>query len=467
MKRVVWTVFLVFVVASSAMAATNADTRAIKNGETIESLSAAKDEWLFFRIDVPENVLKLDVEIDFPDYAVPSLVGDADLYTRWGEKPTRDQYDTRPYLPGSKENSSFYFPSAGTLYIGLHGYSDFQVVSLSVKYAVMIKNGETVPNLSGTRDEWQYFALLLPYGVEDVNIETFGGTGEFDLYRNYVDDESDADPQKNEWPVQRDSHCTMVQNNGSVPQECNYHAPSTYEIPLSGVLYIGIRGRGDYSGVALTANYNATLPNNHTARLLSAEKDQWLWFSIEVPDGASNLDVVTKSEQDPPTGDADLYVRFGERPTRTEYDDRPYVSGSNESVHYDSPPKGVVYIGLNAYSAFDSVMLTATYDLSIEKGKTVYVDKRPRDWFYYTIDVPENTSNLTVDVASSGKNEDYYIKTRFGSRPTFQSDGQECVPVELPDGIRCTYKNPPAGKLYIGGVSQKRYLDGSLTVNWE
>ncbi|WP_295031228.1 M4 family metallopeptidase [Shewanella sp.] len=61
------------------------------------------------------------------------------------------------------------------------------------------------------------------------------------------------------------------------------------------------------------------------------------------------------------TGDADLFVKFGEVPSADNYDCRPYESGNEETCSIDSPQEGTYWVMLHAWEAFDGVSLTGSY----------------------------------------------------------------------------------------------------------
>ncbi len=86
---------------------------------------------------------------------------------------------------------------------------------------------------------------------------------------------------------------------------------------------------------------------------LSASKDNWLYYTIDVSAGASSLIVNASSG----SGDADLYVRYGNQPTSNSYDCRPYISGNDESCSFSNPQAGTWHIGLKGYSSFSGVTL--------------------------------------------------------------------------------------------------------------
>jgi C1A family cysteine protease len=99
----------------------------IINGQTISDLSAARDQWLYFHINVPENASNLHL-------AITGGSGDADLYTQFGSQPTSSDYDCRPYRYGNEETCSHETPRAGTWHIGIHAYTDFSGVALTASY---------------------------------------------------------------------------------------------------------------------------------------------------------------------------------------------------------------------------------------------------------------------------------------------------------------------------------------------
>ncbi|MGC4115996.1 MAG: trypsin-like serine protease [Myxococcales bacterium] len=126
------------------------------------------------------------------------------------------------------------------------------------------------------------------------------------------------------------------------------------------------------------------------------------------------------------TGDADLYVRFGSKPTASSYDCRPYLDGSTESCSLTVPAgKTTAYIMVKGYTAssFNLVItytktgtstggttgtgtaMTAAADGSVNAGQSVN---------YSPITVVANT---TFKVVMSGSGDaDLYV--RFGAAPT-------------------------------------------------
>ena len=83
-----------------------------------------------------------------------------------------------------------------------------------------------------------------------------------------------------------------------------------------------------------------------------------MFYFIDVPAGATDLNVTMAGG----TGDSDLYVRFGDLPTDSEYDCRPYLFGNNEVCDIADPQAGRWYVRIDGFSASTGVSLTATYE---------------------------------------------------------------------------------------------------------
>ena len=61
------------------------------------------------------------------------------------------------------------------------------------------------------------------------------------------------------------------------------------------------------------------------------------------------------------SGDADLYTRFGQRPTTSTYSCRPYLNGNTETCMLNNATAGDLYVMLRGYSAYSGVTLIASW----------------------------------------------------------------------------------------------------------
>ncbi|MCB5227911.1 S8 family serine peptidase [Alishewanella sp. 16-MA] len=97
---------------------------------------------------------------------------------------------------------------------------------------------------------------------------------------------------------------------------------------------------------------SSTLPN------LSASRNNWLHYTIDIPAGMQNFTASIAGG----TGDADLYVRRGARPTTSSFDCRPYLQGNNETCSISNPAAATWHISIRAYSTFSGVTLNVSYN---------------------------------------------------------------------------------------------------------
>lgn len=128
-------------------------------------------------------------------------------------------------------------------------------------------------------------------------------------------------------------------------------------------------------------------------------------FSVVVPSGATNLVIQTTGG----SGDADLYTRFGQVPTRTVYDCiSDASSGSAESCSNGVPAAGTHYVLLYGYSAFSGVTLSASYSTG---GATSYTLSVSRTGTGSGLIQSTNVSALVWRNASSGRSSKQIVPT--------------------------------------------------------
>ena len=107
----------------------------------------------------------------------------------------------------------------------------------------------------------------------------------------------------------------------------------------------------------MTADGDTALENGVAIENLSGAMNDELRFTMDVPAGASNLQVQISGG----TGDSDLYVRFGAAPTTLVYDCRPYSGDSNETCTIPAPQTGTYHVMLQGFSAFSGVTLRGSF----------------------------------------------------------------------------------------------------------
>jgi serine protease len=126
-------------------------------------------------------------------------------------------------------------------------------------------------------------------------------------------------------------------------------------------------GYATYSGVTLKGVYTASsgggggsgdpyLTNGVAVTGISGATSSNQYWRITTPAGKT-LKVTIAGN----SGDADLYTRFGSRPTTSTYSCRPYLVGDNESCTTSSTQAGDYYVMIRGYQAYSGVSLIASY----------------------------------------------------------------------------------------------------------
>tara|TARA_R110002126_G_scaffold75469_14_gene188360 strand:- start:9658 stop:11961 length:2304 start_codon:yes stop_codon:yes gene_type:complete len=180
---------------------------------------------------------------------------------------------------------------------------------------------------------------------------------------------------------------------------------------------------------------------------LSGATNTQSYFTIEVPAGATNLSFNMTGG----SGDADLYVRFGNQPTTSNYDCRPYKNGNAESCSFATAQAGTYHVMINAYSAYAGASLVADYTAPAGGGGTGgggtldNLSATTGNWLHYTLTVPAGMGSFTV--TSSGGSGDADLYVRRGSQPT--TSAYDCRPYKSGNNESCSFNNPQAATYHL------------------
>lgn len=205
-------------------------------------------------------------------------------------------------------------------------------------------------------------------------------------------------------------------------------------------------------------------------RQVSGSAGNWQQFSVDIPAGTDSLNVVLAGEM----GDADLYVRFGEEPSATAFDCRPFLEGSNEICTIANPAAGKWRLGVNGFTDYVEATLTATWAEAKApamqpnqpqgqgNGLTQAVEGAAGSWQRFTVEIPAGTSALNVLLSGVTGDADLYV--RFGDQPSETTF--DCRP--FLDGVdeTCTINNPQAGTWHLGVNGFTAYTGGTLKATW-
>ncbi|MCX4026694.1 pre-peptidase C-terminal domain-containing protein [Endozoicomonas sp. SM1973] len=205
-----------------------------------------------------------------------------------------------------------------------------------------LKNGVPVTGLSASKGKQAYYKILVPAGARNLKIKISGGSGDADMHVK-----AGSRPTLSSWDC-RPYKVTQL-------EECNYKTPkvTTY--------YVMLHAFSNYNNISLVASYDKQiveeLKDDVPITGLSAEKGNQKYYKIDIPTGASNL----KIKVDGGTGDVDMHVKAGTKPTLSSWDCRPYKTTQLEVCSYKTPKTGSYYVLLNAFSNYNNVSLEASY----------------------------------------------------------------------------------------------------------
>ncbi|MCF2856099.1 M4 family metallopeptidase [Pseudoalteromonas sp. SMS1] len=170
------------------------------------------------------------------------------------------------------------------------------------------------------------------------------------------------------------------------------------------------------------------------------------FFILNVPADASSL----KFETVGGSGDADLYVKFGSRPTLQTFDCKSTTSTSNETCSISNIQAGTYYVMVEAWNQISGVSLTGTYTSG--GNSTPPIDRTESNiavssgqWARYTQQLGAGYSSLEVTISGGSGDADLYVN--FGSASTTST--YQCRPYKNGNTESCSFTNPQSGTWHI------------------
>lgn len=223
------------------------------------------------------------------------------------------------------------------------------IALLSMSQAQAQDTSPFTRQVSGTTGNWQQFSVNIPAGTDALNVVLSGEMGDADLYVRFGSDPSSDAFDCRPFLDSSNELCTIAN-------------------PRAGAWHIGINGFTDYTNATLTATWAeakapVTPPTqppaqaNTFTQAVEGAVGSWQRFTVEIPAATTALNVTLTGV----TGDADLYVRFGEQPTETAFDCRPFLDGVDETCTINNPQAGTWHLGVNAFTAYSNGTLKATW----------------------------------------------------------------------------------------------------------
>ena len=207
--------------------------------------------------------------------------------------------------------------------------------------SVPLINGEVI-DVSGARGSNSYYSIETPADVGVVLFSMTGGHGDADLHVKF-----------GSAATATDFDCRPYLN-GNV-EECAFLAGQ------AGTYYVMVNGWRAYS-TTLVGNFSIRGDEgegeSESEDEIELAEGEWEFEDVEVPEGMLVLTATITGG----TGDADLYMKHGEKPSETSFDCRPYRLGNEETCTTFYPAEGDWYIGIFGYEKVTDLTLNWSYE---------------------------------------------------------------------------------------------------------
>lgn len=168
------------------------------------------------------------------------------------------------------------------------------------------------------------------------------------------------------------------------------------------------------------------------------------------------------------SGDADLYIQQGTKPSKSSYSCRPYKNGNEETCTVNNPTAGTWHVMVHGYQAFSGVSLKAQTADGTSCGDSCLQNGVPKtnlsgasnSQVVYTIDVP---AGVTLNVNTSGGTGDADLYVRKGQAPTTST--YDCRPYRYGNTESCSLNSGTGGTYYIMLRGYNAYSGLTLTAS--
>jgi len=189
------------------------------------------------------------------------------------------------------------------------------------------------------------------------------------------------------------------------------------------------------------------------------------FYTFEVPSGTASV-VFNMTGG---SGDADIYVQQGTKPTQSSYTCRPYQNGNEETCTFNNPMTGTWHVMVRGYSAYSGVALKAQTSTGNGCGANCLENGVPEtnlsgsrnSEVVYTIDVP---AGVTLSVNTTGGSGDADLYVRKDSAPTTST--YDCRPYVSGNNESCSLNSGTGGTYYIMLRGYNAYSGVSLQASY-
>jgi len=315
----------------------------LTNGVPTPAFNGSPGFGSLFQITVPTGQTELRIQTS-------GGTGDASVYVQKGSAPTATVYDYSSRATGNGELIQISQPEAGDWFILVAPEPQFSGITLVAGYSA---SAQKTIRLVG---DLAFGAVRIGQTPQRI-LKVF----------------NDGDAPLTLSGMTLPSGFTATGITGTIQPQTSRDIPVTFT-PVAGLNYGGtITVQSDKtsgtetiacSGTGQTVDDTTVLSNGVPVSGLAGAKASQVFFRVAVPAGATQLEIAMAGG----TGDADLYVRRGAKPTLSLYDFSPYLEGNDETATITAPQSGDWYIMVDGYSSYSGLTLVASY--SVPGGST-------------------------------------------------------------------------------------------------
>ncbi|MDJ0836943.1 MAG: CARDB domain-containing protein [Acidobacteriota bacterium] len=383
------------------------------NGEAVNSLSA--DNFTILEDGVPVPFV----------YNGATLSGDYELvYTTQntdGQKHTID---------------------VSVTYEGETAFFNQQIQNCLISGVIDITNGETITGIGAAPGDWAYFRLEVPPLQDRLEIQVFGGAGDFDLF-----------VKKGDLPALGNyDHMSWFNQPGQ---------PLVIENPQPGEYFLGVYAASYLTDVNLFAQYSAL---SGSLDLVGVYTDNCPNLAVDVEVTMDGNGVGGLSASDFTLSEDGLAQSFTVTESQTPgfYTLNYTTAFPDGGTHLVEVSAQVIDLSLADSADYRWCELSGVVDLA--NGEVVTdLDGAKNSWKHFRIAVPAGQDTLDIEMFGGKGDADLYV--RRGSLPDLGSF--DAAPFRNGNDESVRFDNPVAGDYYISLFGFRKYRDLSLTAKYE
>lgn len=362
-------------------------------------------------------------------------------------------------------------------------------VTLKVTAIVDLESGVPVENLSGPAGSQQHYRIRVPEGAGTLAIQTFGGTGDVDLFARYGD-----------LPDLQNGLADCWSTMGSNDEYCVITSPP------AGDWYILLYGYWDFEGVTLLATVGEAVgmidlwpPYLHFQQLIEPETgsllagpqpsgtlDREALLAGRTLDGGKRYPAVRPDGSVTPSVATSQWVwltNIGSVPLNwTAETDAPWLGvspsgGSLEPWWTEELTATVDATGLSIGEHYGQIVVTDPAAVNSPQTVEVQLSVQPLnlldfgapaeglsgDWWsshYFRVTIPDGVPELEIVTAGGTGDVDLFV--RYGAPPDLLWWALDCASANPGNDERCVVQAPAAGDWYILLVGYEAFEGVSL-----